>query len=335
MNDSRFETKVGLFVIVGLALSALLILNFSKGLTFGRATYKLEIIMPTAAGLKPAADVMMAGVPIGKVAATSLSLDGQSVDVTVVVLAKYKIRKDARFHIDALGFLGDQYIEVTPAPGTAGSGPEGALLADGARVQGDVPFNMQEAVRSISGLVDQGQKTMKDLDKAINNVNNTVLDGATLTNFVATITNFEAVTENLVAMSREIRGVLDSNVVPVHVAITNFAALTAKLGDTADKLLDSNVASVHVAVTNFEALAVKLDDMAGKLQPVAEGLQAGQGLAGSLLKDEKMKTNFATLLTNISDMAEQYARFGRSLNEHGLWWHLFNPKPPPTNAPAR
>lgn len=335
MNDSRFETKVGLFVIVGLALSALLILNFSKGLTFGRPTYKLHIVMPTVAGLKPAADVMMAGVPIGKVAATSLKLDGQSVDITVVILAKYKIRKDARFHIDALGFLGDQYIEVTPAPGTAVAGAEGALLADGATVQGDAPFDMQEAVRSISGLVDQGQKTMKDLDKAINNVNNTVLDAATLTNFVTTITNFQTVTENLVAMSKEVRGVLDSNVGPVQAAITNFAALSAKLDASADKLLDSNVASIHVAVTNFEALSVKLEDMAGKLQPLADGLQAGQGLAGSLLKDEKMKTNFATLLTNISDMAEQYARFGKSLNEHGLWWHLFNPKPPPTNAPAR
>ncbi len=37
---------------------------------------------------------------------------------------------------------------------------------------GEAPFNMQEAVRSISGLVDQGQKTMRDMDRAANHVNN-------------------------------------------------------------------------------------------------------------------------------------------------------------------
>ena len=128
MNDSRFEWKVGLFVAVGLALAALLILNFSKGITLFKSTYKLHITMPSVAGLKPAADVMMAGVPVGKVAATTLSLDGRSVDITVEVLAKYQIRKDARFHIDALGFLGDQYIEVTPAEGELAAAHNGAAV---------------------------------------------------------------------------------------------------------------------------------------------------------------------------------------------------------------
>ena len=32
MNDSRFEMKVGLFVFIGLAVMALLVLNFSKGI---------------------------------------------------------------------------------------------------------------------------------------------------------------------------------------------------------------------------------------------------------------------------------------------------------------
>src|ERR1035441_8898060 len=113
MNDSRFGLKVGLFVSVGIVLLALLILNFSKGSTLGQSTYKLRVILPNAAGLKPTADVMMAGVPIGKVSSIDLADNGKSVEITVIILAKYKIRKDAKFHIDALGFLGDQYVEVS------------------------------------------------------------------------------------------------------------------------------------------------------------------------------------------------------------------------------
>ena len=39
--------RLGLFVFVGLALAALLILNFSKGITLFNSTYKLHVIMPT------------------------------------------------------------------------------------------------------------------------------------------------------------------------------------------------------------------------------------------------------------------------------------------------
>ncbi len=329
MNDTRFAWKVGLFVAVGLLLGALLILNFSKGPMVFHHTYKLHVVLPTVAGLKTSADVMMAGVPIGKVIATDLSLDGRSVDITVEVLAKYQIRQSASFHIDQLGFLGDPYIEVTPAAEAAGQA--GPYLTNGASVMGEAPFNMQEAVRSISGLVDQGQKTMKDLDKAINSVNNSILDAVTLTNFVATMTNFESVTADAASMAKQIRGMLDANLPAVHAAVTNFATLARKLDDMADKLdrtISTNTGDVTEAVKNIKAASASL-------QHLADGLQAGQGLAGSLLKDEKMRGDFATLITNLSGMAEQFGRFGRGLNEHGLWWHLWNPKPTPTNAPAR
>jgi phospholipid/cholesterol/gamma-HCH transport system substrate-binding protein len=330
MNDTRFAWKVGFFVFVGLVLAALLILNFSKGPLVFHSTYKLHITMPTVAGLKPAADVMMAGVPVGKVVATELSLDGRSVDITVEILAKYQIRKGASFHIDALGFLGDQYIEVTPAQEAAPPGQTEAFLTNGTTVAGEAPFNMQEAVRSISGLVDQGQKTMKDMDKAINSVNNSLLDATTLSNFVSIMTNFQAVTADAAGMSKEVRGMLDTNVPAVHVAISNFAALGQKLDEMADKLdrtISTNSDDTTAAVKNIKAASASLKDL-------AEGLQAGHGLAGSLLKDEKLKMDFQGMITNISYMTEQIGAFSRRLNDSSLWHVLFH-KPAPTNAPGR
>src|SRR5206468_3259417 len=107
--------KVGMFVLIGLVLVAALMLNFSKGITRFQSTYKLHLIMTTVSGLKPHADVMMSGVPVGNVVATDLALDTGLVDITVQILSKYKIRTNANFHIDALGFLGDQYIAVSPS----------------------------------------------------------------------------------------------------------------------------------------------------------------------------------------------------------------------------
>jgi phospholipid/cholesterol/gamma-HCH transport system substrate-binding protein len=331
MNDSRFQWKVGFFVLFGLALSALLVLNFSKGITFGKPTYRLDLTMPNVAGLKPAADVMMAGVPIGKVMATTLDLDGRSVDITVRILAKYQIHTNAVFRIDSLGILGDQYVEVTPAE--EGAVPSSAVpfLKDGDKIAGEPPFNMQEAVRSVSGLLDQARKAMKDVDQAITNINRTILGEASLAKIGGAISNFEAITTSATGSAAEVRGMLDADGPPLRTAITNFVnfsdklnAVTAQLGET----ISTNSGEVTVAVKN-------LREASEAIKQITDGLQAGHGVAGSLLKDEKMKTELESLVTNANAMTEQFSLFGLHLNERGIFRMLLKPKPAETNAPAR
>jgi phospholipid/cholesterol/gamma-HCH transport system substrate-binding protein len=330
MNDSRFQWKVGLFVVSGLAVAAVLILNFSKGITWGKDTYKVHVLMPTVAGLKPAADVMMAGVPIGKVMNTTLSLDGRQVDITVQILAKYHILTNAVFHIDSLGFLGDQYVEVTPAEEGPKPGQEGALIKGGDTIVGEPPFNMQAAVRSVSGLLETARKAMKDVDQAITNVNRTILAEDTLAKFSGAMSNFEAVTSSASTSAAEVRAMLASDGPPLNAAITNFVnfseklnAVTAQLGQT----ISTNSGDVTVAVKNFR-------DASEALKQIADGLQAGQGVAGSLLKDEKMKAELQSLITNANAMTEEFSLFGLHLNQRGLFRMLLKPKPAETNSPT-
>jgi phospholipid/cholesterol/gamma-HCH transport system substrate-binding protein len=339
MNDSHFERKVGLFVAFGLLLSALLILNFSKGFTLFKKTNTIHITMSTVAGLKPAADVMMSGVPIGKVVATPLNDDGSSVDVKVEILARLKIHTNATFRIDALGFIGDEYIEITPAEGSLEEESKVPFLTNGQTIMGEKPLNMQEAVRSVSGFVEQGQKTMRDIDKAVTNITDIVLAPGNLSNFVATITEIESVTTNLVNMAAVARGLLDSNAPTVRSALANFADASQRLTNMAVQL-EITISSVS-ANTNDVADTVKhIKAASANLQQITDNLMAGQGLAGRLLKDEKMnsdydnmKTNLATALTTIGGMADEFRRFGQNLNQNSLW-HILTHKPAPTNAPA-
>ena len=67
MKKSRLEWKVGLFVFIGLGLLAVLLLQFSKGLTFFRPTYDILLNATTVGGLKPRAQVLMSGVQVGTV----------------------------------------------------------------------------------------------------------------------------------------------------------------------------------------------------------------------------------------------------------------------------
>jgi phospholipid/cholesterol/gamma-HCH transport system substrate-binding protein len=326
MNDSRLELKVGLFVALGLALIALLILNFSRGLTLFRPTYKLRIVMPTTAGLKPAADVLMAGVPIGKVSDLELSPpDGKSVEVTVRLLSKYPIRKDALFHVDALGFLGDQYIEVSPPAATAVPASNAAgIFRDGDTVlMGEVPFNMQETARSTAGLLEQAKLTMQDLDRAITNVNRSILSGETLTNFSLALNNFQSLTAIAVKVAQGAADLLSSNSPPVAQAVTNFRAFSEKLNlvaDDLDQVILTNRGDMSDTVKN-------LRDTSASFKQLASELETGQGLAGGLLKDPAMKAQVTLLLSNANATAAALDVFGSNLNQRGIWGMLWKPKP--------
>ncbi len=329
MNDSRFEFKVGLFVFVGVALTALLILNFSKGITFFNPTYTLRVVLPNAAGLKPAADVMMAGVPIGKVSSMDLADDERSVNIALRILSKHKIRKDAHIRIDALGFLGDQYVSVS-VPIETGPAPTNAdaFLQDGDTVKGEATFNMEEAVRSISTVVDQARRTMKDLDQGITNLNASALSTNTLVHFVVAVSNLEVVSDRAVAAAGRAESLLNDNAAAFNSSVSNFQVLSVRLTNVAaelDQIIVTNRADVRKVVAN-------LTEASDKFNQIALDLQAGKGTAGALLKDEKMAAEMASFISNANAMTAEFSTFGSNLNQRGIWAMLWRPKHPETNS---
>src|SRR6266404_5127981 len=114
MSKSRLEWKVGLFVFIGLVLLAALLLQFSKGTTFLRPTKTILLRAKNVVGLKMRASVLMAGVQIGTVSDIKLAPSGTNVTIYLRVFNQYAIHKDARFVIEASGFLGDQYVAIIP-----------------------------------------------------------------------------------------------------------------------------------------------------------------------------------------------------------------------------
>jgi phospholipid/cholesterol/gamma-HCH transport system substrate-binding protein len=317
MNESRIALKVGIFAAIGLALLAVLVLSFSRGLTLFERTYTLRIVLPTAAGLKPTADVMMSGVPIGKATGVELLPDGRSVLVSVSIVSKYKIRTNAVVHIDALGFLGDQYIEVTPS-----TNESAAFWNNDAIVQGESPMNMQAAVKSVSGLLDQFKTTASGINQAVSNLNMTVLSRQSLNNISGGLSNAEVMVGTVRQMAQDAEDLIHSDAPSVGAAVTNLLVLSEKLNLTADdlgRLISTNRPVVDETVQN-------LRDTSASFKQVAADLQAGKGLAGGLLKDQEMKAETASLISNANAMTAAFATFGSNLNQRGIWRMLWKPK---------
>ena len=319
MDKSRLEIKVGLFVLIGLVLLAVLLLQFSKSTSVFRGTYNLKLHTKNVGGLKQRAGVLLAGVQVGSVWDIQLSDDGKSVIILLKIYNDYKnkIYHDARFAIEQSGFLGDPYVSIVP---TTNSPP---VLEDGADVNCDEPFNLQEVARSASGFIQRIDDTAKKLDVSVSDLQRVVLNGQTMTNFAIAINNSRTFSEQALDTVNDINTIVATNATQVGIAVSNavfFSQQLTQLADNANGLLATNGAEITLAVDNIKSST-------DTLKKLTDDLQSGKGLAGTILQNEQLATNVQTIAENLSVTSS-------NLNRLGLWGILWSHKPPATNSAA-
>jgi hypothetical protein len=104
--------------------------------------------------------------------------------------------------------------------------------------------------------------------------------------------------------------------------VTNLLAVSEKINviaDQLDALVVTNSPDVHVAVKN-------LRDTTQSFKQIASNLEAGKGLAGSLLSDAEMRAEAVAMVSNANAVAAEFATFGSNLNQRGVWRMLWKPK---------
>ncbi len=317
MSQSRLEIKVGLFVFICLGLLALLLLQFSKGTTFFRPTYTIYLTTKNIGGLRVRSTVLMSGVEVGTVARTQLSPEGTKVTIALRIYKPYVIHRSARFAIEQFGFLGDQYVAIYP------NGNEGPILQPGDEAAAQEPFNLQDVARNASGFIERIDETAKKLNDAINDVRRLVLNEQTLSNLAATVGTFRQVSEDAMTTVDNLNQIVITNRVPAEMAVSNLVTFTEELktlGVSAHNVIDTNAPQIGVAVSNVVISTAMLTNL-------LSGVQAGHGLAGAVLKDDRIANDFSVLASNL-------ALTSRNLNEHGLWRVIRGPKHPPANPPT-
>jgi phospholipid/cholesterol/gamma-HCH transport system substrate-binding protein len=317
MDKSRLETKVGLFVFIGLALLAALLIYFSKGTSLFHGTYELRLHAGNVGGLKLGAGVLLAGVQVGSVSDIKLADDGKSVTILLKVYKESKIYHDARFVIESANFLGDQYVSIIP---TTNSPP---LLQDGADVFCQEPFNLQEVARSASGFIKRIDETVKKLDDSVTDLRRVVLNEKTLINFSAAVNNMRTFSEQAMDTVNDINAIIATNGSQASLAVSNvvfFSQELMHLANSAEGVLATNSAGITIAVKNIESSTEVLKSL-------LSDVQSGKGLAGTMLQNEQLATNVQAIVNNLAIASS-------NLNRLGLWGLLWHHEPLRTNAPT-
>ncbi len=311
MSKSRLEWKVGLFVFISLALLAALLLQFSKGTNLFRPTKIILLRAGNVGGLKVRASVLMAGVQIGTVSAIRLGPQGTNVTISLKIYNEYEIHKDARFSIEQAGFLGDQYIAISPTKNQAD------VFQDQGVAEAEAPFNIQEVARSAGSFLRRIEETANRLNDAIADVRHLVLNEQTLTNLAVAVGNLRTVSEHALTTVDGLNSLISTNAGAFSISGSNLVTFSQQLdqfGGNLNQVLATNTPGLNAAVKNIESSTIILKDLLADVQ-------AGKGLAGNLLQNPQLSTNISLIASNLSITSS-------NLNRLGLWGVLWQHKPP-------
>lgn len=167
MISRKYETIVGLFVVVSLAALLIMVLIIAQQEGLWQDYLEYKAVFKNVSGLKKGSEVRLAGLTVGSVKSTQVLPDGK-IEVTFEILGKYKdqIRQDSQASIGMIGLLGDRSLDLTA--GSLGLPP----VQPGGRVAAVEPLDLQELLARATPSLDNIQKVLTNLVKVTEDLAN-------------------------------------------------------------------------------------------------------------------------------------------------------------------
>jgi phospholipid/cholesterol/gamma-HCH transport system substrate-binding protein len=197
-HERGLEFKVGLFVFIGCAALAGLVVKFGRVGEGVKTYYQLTVRFADASGLLKGSDVLLGGARIGRVSGgPRLVRDGPGVMVPLRIYDYVKIPFGSKITVGSSGLLGDRFVSVTPPTGPpSGYIPKDALI-DGTRESG------------FDDLTRHGNELVGDLRTTVQKLNQETLSAQNMENLKASMEHLNQATTALAESSKKLDGVIE------------------------------------------------------------------------------------------------------------------------------
>lgn len=153
------DIKVGLFVLAGLLLAALVIFLIGDERRLFEQDVEFRTSFPDVQGLKAGAPVRMGGIDVGHVTEVGYGTDPGDTTVyvrlSIVSSEASRIKTDAEAKIAAKGLLGDKLVEITV-------GESGESIPVGGEIPGQAPSDM---LGKVGGMADKAEVAIDNIAK--------------------------------------------------------------------------------------------------------------------------------------------------------------------------
>jgi len=197
-HERGLEFKVGIFVFIGCAALAGLVVKFGKLGEGVKTYYQLTVRFEDASGLLKSSDVLLGGAKIGSVdGGPRLIRDKPGVAVPLRIYDYVHLPLGSKFSIGSSGLLGDRFVTVTPPTGPPAGYIEKNAFIDGARESG------------FDDLTRQGSALVGDLRTTAQKLNQDTLSAQNLENLKSTMEHLNQATNSLAQSSKKLDGVIE------------------------------------------------------------------------------------------------------------------------------
>jgi phospholipid/cholesterol/gamma-HCH transport system substrate-binding protein len=268
-RESALEFKVGVFVVIGLAMICGFVVQFGRLGEGFKTYYPLTVRFKDASGLLKGSDVLFSGAKIGKVAGLPrLNREGGGVLVPLRIYDYVKIPKGSKITVGSSGLLGDRFVNVVMPPGVATEFLPQNATVDGARETG-----IDDLTREGSALIGDLRNTVQNLNGTFTRLNTEALSPETLKNLRTSIDHLNETTNSLAESSKKLDGVITK---------------ADETMSSAKKDADDLEGTIAEARKTFSAAT----------QLVREATN-GKGLLGTLVNDSTLAGDLRALVANL------------------------------------
>lgn len=247
MAKRQEEIKVGVVVVLA-AILFVIVLVFVGGVNFFRKPKAMyTTYFKFAGGLEPGSVVRFGGLKVGTVESAEIDpSDSTRIRLELQVAAGTPVRTDSVARISTLGFLGENYVEVSPGSRAA------PLLPAGGEIPSREIVQLADVFNNVNNVTVNANKLVNDLDdKFLVLANNTNQLVNNLNSFFnpQNQQHLEAFIANADEMLAESRP-------RVKATLTNLQTSSAKLGPTIDKA-DTTMGRVNALTGNLNKVVVE------------------------------------------------------------------------------
>jgi ABC-type transporter Mla subunit MlaD len=301
------EWKVGLFIVLGLAVTTMLAITFGKVGSGLKKFYRLTVEFQNASGLLKGNDVYLAGDRVGYAEEAPSLIEGKfAVSVPLRVRDGVKIPKSAKFLIGSSGLMGDAYVGIdVPADANFND-----VFKDGDYIVGTRIKGLGDLTSDAGTVLEELRKRLVDLREPIQQVNDEVLSDANVKNLEQSFANLRDLTGRL----KDTAGNLDEVVTKAKTAADtlNEAMVSAKnamgKADSVVKKFDDAATLLKPALTDFSSAARSATKAVDSARSLLAKANSGQGALGLLLSDRETSENLKALIRNLKQRGVLFYR---------------------------
>lgn len=291
---NTLETRLGMFVALAL-IAGFIVLEMVGGTEIFKRGYRVHALFDSVQELTEGSPVKMAGVPIGRV--EKIRLTNDSVRVTMKLNPRAVVKTDSKATVKFTGLMGQNFVAIDFGSPTA------------PRVENDFLLTSieQPDFSTMMAKLDNVATGVENLTKSFT--------GDKIDNLLGPMMDF-----------------FKQNQEPLSASLTNLKSISTQIAEgkgTVGKLIYDDTL-YHTALSTISNLESNLQSTSDEFRltiadarKVVNDINAGQGTAGKLLKDETLYREATASMTNLKEVLQKINQgqgsVGKLVNDESLF----------------